>query len=120
MIKVILILREIASYQISRKEHFIDTLPFMDTDFHFQFVMLHLRWLLLNFALSPDFLDKIYIEEHHTGNSQKILLVNAEREVIDLLNLFQEPQKLRLSQTFEKIIVHISFSKKLEIKCIFF
>ena len=48
------------------------------------------------------------------------MLINAEREVINLLNLFQEPQKLRLSQTFEKIIVHISFSKKLEIKCIFF
>ena len=34
--------------------------------------------------------------------------------MIDLLNLFQEPKKLCFLQTFEKIIVHISFSKKLE------
>ena len=41
---------------------FANTLPFTDKDFHFQVVMLHFRWLLLNFALSPDFLDKIDIE----------------------------------------------------------
>ena len=54
--------------KFQERNTFTDTLPFTDTDFrflfdfHFQFVMTHFRWLLLNFALSPDFLSKIDIE----------------------------------------------------------
>ena len=47
------------------------------------------------------------------------MLVNVEREMSDLLNLLLEPQKLCLPQALEKIIVHISFSRKPEIWYIF-
>ena len=38
----------------------------------------------------------------------------------DLLNLFQEPQKSFFLTNLGEIIVHVNFSKKLEIECIFF
>ena len=47
------------------------------------------------------------------------MLVNVEREMSDLLDMLLELQRLCLPQAFEKMIVHISFSKKPEIKYIF-
>ena len=47
------------------------------------------------------------------------MLVNVEREMSDLLPMLLELQKFCLPQTFEKIILYISFSKKPEIKYIF-
>ena len=47
------------------------------------------------------------------------MLVNFDRDMSDLLDMLLELRKLCLQQAFEKIIVHISFSKKPEIKCIF-
>ena len=45
--------------------------------------------------------------------------LNIEHEMSDLLDMLLELQKLCLPQALEKIIDHISFSKKLEIKYIF-
>ena len=50
--------------------------------------------------LSLDFLDET-------------LQVIVEREMSDFLNLMQEPQTFCLPQTFKKITVYFSFSKKL-------
>ena len=72
---------------------FTNTLPFTDLRFHF-------------------FFDKIDIESHHTGISKKGLLVNVEREMSDLLKLFQDPQKTLFVTNLRKIIVHVNFSKK--------
>ena len=47
------------------------------------------------------------------------MLVNFDRDMSDLLDMLLELRKLCLQQAFEKIIVHISFSKKPEIKYIF-
>ena len=47
------------------------------------------------------------------------MLVNVEREMSDLLDMLLELQRLCLPQAFEKIVVHISFSKQPEIKYIF-
>ena len=45
--------------------------------------------------------------------------LNIEHEMSDLLDMLLEPQKLSLPQALEKIIDHVSFSKKLEVKYIF-
>ena len=47
------------------------------------------------------------------------MLVNVEREMSDLLDMLLELQRLCLPQAFEKVVVHISFSKQPEIKYIF-
>ena len=45
--------------------------------------------------------------------------LNIEYEMSDLLDMLLELQKLSLPQALEKIIDHVSFSKKLEVKYIF-
>ena len=45
--------------------------------------------------------------------------LNIEHEMSDLLDMLLELQKLSLPQALEKIIDHVSFSKKLEVKYIF-
>ena len=45
--------------------------------------------------------------------------LNIEHEMSDLLDTLLELQKLSLPQALEKIIDHVSFSKKLEVKYIF-
>ena len=51
----------------------------------------------------------------HQISLTKTLLVNAEHEMSDFLNLMWEPQKLCLPQALKKMTVHFSFSKKLDI-----
>ena len=55
----------------------------------------------------------------HQISLTKTLLVNAEHEMSDFLNLMWEPQKLCLPQALKKMTVHFSFSKKLDISCNF-
>ena len=65
--------------------------------------------------VSPEFLDKIDIESHHTGISKKSLLVNVEREISNLLNNFRSLKKILFVTKFRKIIVYVNFSKKPQI-----